>query len=264
MPNVAMHSAVAETTVVREQVWAVYLLAWVAAFTDAIGYLSLHQLGASYMSGNSMNLGIALGREEWFSVINHGFPIFSFVTGNLLGVLIIKQANHRGVRNSFALIFGFEAVCILAFLFIGTCALHEGMISNSETSAFYFCMFLLTLAMGLQTTTLRKVRGNSAHTTFVTGALVNLTEAFINYFSWIWLELKAKRFRQILNESRQQKSFQQLLLLGGIWICYVFGAICGSVAERRFSLTALLFPIGALVTLIILDFARPFENSNPN
>jgi hypothetical protein len=25
----------------REQIWAAYLLAWVAAFTDAIGYLAL-------------------------------------------------------------------------------------------------------------------------------------------------------------------------------------------------------------------------------
>src|SRR2546426_2301049 len=56
------------TGVAREQSWAALLLAWVAAFSDAIGFLVLHQLGASFMSGNSMAMGVALGRLEWPAV----------------------------------------------------------------------------------------------------------------------------------------------------------------------------------------------------
>jgi len=50
----AARSAKATTGVVREKSWAALLLAWVAAFSDAIGFLVLQQLGASFMSGNSM------------------------------------------------------------------------------------------------------------------------------------------------------------------------------------------------------------------
>ena len=50
-------------TVAREQSWAAFLLAWVAAFSDAIGFLVLQQFRASFMSGNSMAAGAALGAE---------------------------------------------------------------------------------------------------------------------------------------------------------------------------------------------------------
>ena len=45
------------------------LLAWVAAFSAAIGFLVLQQVGASFMSGKSMAVGVALGRLEWASVL---------------------------------------------------------------------------------------------------------------------------------------------------------------------------------------------------
>jgi uncharacterized membrane protein YoaK (UPF0700 family) len=59
----------------HELSWAALLLAWAAAFSDAIGFLVLQQLGVSFMSGNSMAMGVALGRLEWASVPQRGLPI---------------------------------------------------------------------------------------------------------------------------------------------------------------------------------------------
>jgi len=73
------------TAVAYEQSWAALLLAWVAAFSDAIGFLVLQQLGASFMSGNSMATGVALGRLDWASVLQRGVPILAFFLGNMLG-----------------------------------------------------------------------------------------------------------------------------------------------------------------------------------
>jgi len=86
------------------------LLDWVAAFSDAVGFLVLHQLGASYMSGNSLAMGVALGRLEWPDVLQRGLPILAFFLGNQLGFLVLTQVRHWGMRSPFAVVFGLEAV----------------------------------------------------------------------------------------------------------------------------------------------------------
>src|SRR2546426_9233818 len=96
MQHRARHPSDSETAVAREQSWAAFLLAWVAAFSDAIGYLVLQQLGASFMSGNSMATGVALGQLDWTSVLQHGLPILSFILGIMLGLLVLALVRNWG------------------------------------------------------------------------------------------------------------------------------------------------------------------------
>lgn len=86
-------------TEIREEIWSALLLAWVAAFSDAIGFLVLQQLGASFMSGNSMAMGVALGRLDWASVLQRGLPILAFFLGNMLGFLVLTQVRRWGSRQ---------------------------------------------------------------------------------------------------------------------------------------------------------------------
>src|SRR5258708_1547768 len=173
--GVMQHSATqpsdSATAVAYEQSWAALLLAWVAAFSDAIGFLVLQQLGASFMSGNSMATGAALGRLDWASVLQRGVPILAFFLGNMLGFLVLAVVRRWGIRSSFAVVFGLEAVCMLAFLLLGTHALQGGVIRPSPSGIFYLCVVLLTLAMGLQTATVRRAGGQGVRTTFVTVVL---------------------------------------------------------------------------------------------
>ena len=46
-----------------------------------------------------------------------------------------------------------------------------------------------------------------------------------------------------MHVSMQQASFRHLLLLSGIWVAYVLGAVCGSALELRMALSALFFPM---------------------
>jgi uncharacterized membrane protein YoaK (UPF0700 family) len=248
-----------ETALAREQSWAALLLAWVAAFSDAIGFLVLQQLGASFMSGNSMAAGVALGRLDWPSVLQHGLPILAFFLGNMLGFLVLAQVRRWGIRSPFAVVFGLEALFMLAFLLLGTHALQGGVIRPSPSGIFYVCVVLLTLAMGLQTATVRRASGQGVHTTFVTGVLSNWAHLLTQYLSWLRQQSKERQMRQAVRESMQQASFRHLLLLGGIWGCYVVGAICGSALELRMALFALVFPLCVLTILIVIDVFRPFE-----
>jgi uncharacterized membrane protein YoaK (UPF0700 family) len=246
-------------TVAREQNWAALLLAWVAAFSDAIGFLVLQQLGASFMSGNSMAMGVALGRLDGASVLQRGVPILAFFLGNMLGFLVLTLMRRWGLRSSFAVVFSLEAVCMLAFLLLGSHALEGGIIPPSPAGIFAVCVVLLTLAMGLQTSTVRRASGQGVRTTFVTGVLSEWAQAMTQYLSWLRKQSTEQHMRQIVRDSMQQVSFRQLRLLGGIWISYVVGAICGSALELHMALFALVFPLGVLVVLIVFDVLRPFE-----
>jgi len=243
----------------REQIWAALLLAWVAAFSDAIGFLVLQQLGASFMSGNSMALGVALGRLEWALMLQRGLPILTFFLGNLLGFLVLTQARRWGIRSPFAIVFGLEAACLLAFLLLGPPALEGGTIPPSRWGIFSGCVMLLTLAMGLQTATVRRAAGQRVRTTFVTGILSDWAQALTQYLSWLQQQPPEQPLGHILRQSVQLASFQHLFLLAGIWGCYVLGAICGSALELYMTLWALAFPTFVLTALLVLDVVHPLQ-----
>jgi uncharacterized membrane protein YoaK (UPF0700 family) len=259
MQHSATQPSDSATAVAYEQSWAALLLAWVAAFSDAIGFLVLQQLGASFMSGNSMATGVALGRLDWASVLQRGVPILAFFLGNMLGSLVLAVVRRWGIRSSFAVVFGLEAVCMLAFLLLGTHALQGGVIRPSPSGIFYLCVVLLTLAMGFQTATVRRAGGQGVRTTFVTGVLSEWAHAMTQYLSWLRQQSTERQVLQALRASRQQASFRRLRLLSGIWGCYVVGAICGSALELRMALFALAFPLCVLAVLIVIDVLRPFE-----
>jgi hypothetical protein len=65
------------------------------------------------------------------------------------------------MRSPFAVVFGLEAGCLLAFLLRGTPALEGGVIPPAPSGIFAVCAVLLTLAMGLQTSTLRRAGGET-------------------------------------------------------------------------------------------------------
>jgi uncharacterized membrane protein YoaK (UPF0700 family) len=259
MQQSATHPSDSETAVVREQSWAALLLAWIAAFSDAIGFLVLQQLGASFMSGNSMATGVSLGRLDWPSVLQRGLPILAFFLGNMLGFLVLALLRQWRCHSPFAIVFGLEAVFMLAFLLLGTHALHGGIIRPSPSGIFSLCVVLLTLAMGLQTATVRRASGQGVRTTFVTGVLSEWAHAMTQYLSWLRQQPTEWQVRQVVRDSMQQASFRHLRLLGGIWICYVVGAICGSALELHMALSALIFPLCVLAVLIVIDVFRPFE-----
>lgn len=259
MQHSSVPSSTVETLVAHEQTWAAFLLAWVAGFSDAIGFLLLQQLGASFMSGNSMATGVALGQMDGHSVLLHGVPILSFVLGIMLGLLVLALIRHWGLRSPFAVVFGLEALCLLVFLVLGSRFFQRGVIRPSPAAIFYLCIVLLTLAMGLQTATVQRASGQRVRTTFMTGVLSNWTAALMQYLFWLHQQTTEQHFCRALRESRQQPSFRLLLLQGGLWGCYIAGAICGSALELHLALPALIFPVGVLAVLIIIDVLRPFE-----
>src|SRR6476646_304753 len=75
------------------------VLVAVAGWVDAAGYLQLGGLFVSFMSGNSTQLGVGLGRGQWLADAEVGAVLGVFVLGAFAGELfaISTGTRHRRV-----------------------------------------------------------------------------------------------------------------------------------------------------------------------
>ncbi len=91
----------------QEKIGLAMLLAWVAGFVDAGGYLTLAHVFTSHMSGNTVAMGAHLGNGQWTQVIRRAVPIAWFIFGVFLGAAFGIVAERAGFRSRFSPAFVF-------------------------------------------------------------------------------------------------------------------------------------------------------------
>lgn len=223
------------------------LLAGVGGTVDAIGYLTFSGLFMGFMSGNSILLGLHLGQGGWQQSGRFAFTILVFTLGVIPGA-ILSNTNKRMI-----LAFALEAV----LLAIALCWQVWGNFSqlNGVTPDFFPRVALLAGAMGIQTGALRRVGGQSLHTTFVTGNLTSLAVLITTYFSKPAAQPAAQTGGT--QSAPLPAAAQNGLLLWGVWVVYVLGAAAGAFAFSYQPREALLLPLFLLVVVIALSLFRP-------
>ena len=87
-----MMPAIEENVVEEEQRALAVALAWVAGYVDAVGYILLFGLFTAHMSGNTVRLGVDLGRGDASEALARAVPIGVFVIGVALGTLLVELA----------------------------------------------------------------------------------------------------------------------------------------------------------------------------
>jgi uncharacterized membrane protein YoaK (UPF0700 family) len=247
----------------RTKEWLAPLLAAVAGSVDAIGYLTLLHVFTAHMSGNSDAFGAELGRGSWTEVLRRGFPIPVFVLAVALGALVIELAMRRGVRSVVAVVFSVEALLLVAFVGFGSTHFSHHAITITKGWRFYGLVALLVVAMGLQNAGLRRVRGHTVHTTFVTGMLTDLAHESVASVVW-WWDGRASRRSGAGGDgpAGRSPSNGRVAMLAGIWTAYVLGAAAGGFGLGRVGLTLLWVPIAVLAVVVVLDLRTPLHTSS--
>lgn len=275
----------------HEKAWFAIWLAWVAAFVDAVGYLILLRLALSHMSGNTIQIGLALGRGDWSAALVWLLPVPLFVGGILLGALIQEGARRLGLRSTFAVLFTLEAALLLAFIVSANAVVRGGWLAQASGggASFFLLAALAAVAMGMQTATVHKVGGQPVRTTYITGMLSDFGEALAAVVISVVALLTGRPAPTRSHENQyggtqgdQQQSgatnsgndqqnqpndpptldraaLRRVLLLGALWLAYAAGALAGAYAETRWGAAALLSPVGSLLCLIAVDLTWPTE-----
>lgn len=222
------------------------VLAAVAGWTDGVGFLLLFGLFTAHMSGNSTRLGVSMGDGDWSDVITRLFPIPLFVVGITIGALALEAIHRRRERSGVALMLGVEAALLLVFLGLGEVFTNDRTL-EPNSAAFFLLASLATVAMGLQTATLRRVGHTSVHTTFISGMLTQFSALSVRLFL-DWRGLTAPD-----ETVDRRETARRIALVGLIWVCYVIGASLGALAHTELGFIALVGPVAALVGVAIYD-----------
>ena len=144
-------------------IWLACVLAGLAGFVDAIGFLQLGGIFVSFMSGNSTRLGIELALGAWGSAARLGMVVGLFFAGACLGGLI--GAGGQAERRP--LVLG-----AVAFLLAAAALLERWgpWISGGA----------LVLAMGLENAVFQRRDGTGIGLTYMTGAVVKAGQEVAN------------------------------------------------------------------------------------
>ncbi|MBZ6078197.1 YoaK family protein [Microvirga puerhi] len=138
------------------QLFLGFLLTAVAGWVDAIGFLQLGGLYVSFMSGNSTQIGVGLGKMDLPTLVLPLALVGAFFAGAFVGNLLSLLAGRW---------------CLSAVLGMISCLVGLAFWSFDQGGAIHSPTLILAGAMGAQNSALRRVNGIRTGATYVTGTL---------------------------------------------------------------------------------------------
>ncbi|MFG1785432.1 YoaK family protein [Rhodococcus oryzae] len=202
----------------RTFVFAV-LLAALAGYVDAMGYITLGGFFVSFMSGNSTRMAVGAVDGHWHVAAVGAAVIGLFVLGVVLGSVLgrITRARRRSV-----------VMCLVAGLLVAA-------VTASAIGPRQVVIAALALAMGAENTVFERTGESSISLTYMTGTLVKLGQRIAAALTggprWEWV-----RF-------------------AGLWLGLVLGVAAGAAVHRGVGLAGLWAAV-ALALLLAVLFAR--------
>lgn len=234
----------------------VLLLAWVGGFVDAIGFMTLYKLFTAHMSGNSVEFGVAIGTGVWTTVLQKGVPIAAFVIGVGIGT-ITNELSHRGnARSTVAAPLAIEAVLLAAYLAWSDTHLTPGGTIGSPTQAgYYVAALFLVVAMGIQSSTLRRAGGERVQTTYVTELLTKFAEVLVGWLFWAVDQRSTEE--PDTDSTERRRLHREVIVLGGVWLIYSTGGICGALTHLHITTWAPVPPLVVITALLLFELWSP-------
>ncbi|MBY0381386.1 MAG: DUF1275 domain-containing protein [Xanthobacteraceae bacterium] len=156
-----------------KRIWALsVVLAGLAGYVDALGFLYLGGFFVSFMSGNSTRLGIGIAINLHEALIAGGL-IFTFVIGVLIGTIVNAKTRYR-----------------MASLWLETTLLFAAAAVHAFGSD-HLAIPLMVMAMGTENTLFHRDGEVSIGLTYMTGTLVktgqHLAWAILGQAPWGWV-----------------------------------------------------------------------------
>lgn len=200
------------------------IITFVAGFLDAIGVTYLSGIFVSFMSGNSIGLGIAVAHGRAAVAIPIASAIASFVVGAFMGSLIVQRKAYATM-----IVLMLEVVFImLAILLV-------------EEVGGFIALLPVCIAMGMQNAIPQSVAGVAIGRSFVTGELFGIGEA-------------------LARALKDRSELRQAALHAVSWITIVLGAISGAASLTQFGLAPCLGASAvALFLLMAIDACAQFD-----
>lgn len=203
-------------------------LAAVAGCLDAISLARLTGTFVAFQSGNTVLMGVELGRGHWAAALPTAVAVLTYLLGNALAAVVIRagaasvDAARRRLFTAATVLLVADAAVVLAGF---------GAADVRPTGFLRYCgIVAATLAMAMQTPIVRTVEGVGVSTTFSSGMLARLGQSV------------GDLCRPALR-ARERPIARILVIVNG---CFLGGAVVGGFVLDRMDNLSILVPALAL------------------
>ncbi|HUK51986.1 MAG TPA: YoaK family protein [Candidatus Binatia bacterium] len=223
----------------------VLLLAWAAGSVDAIGYFGLDHVFTANMTGNTVLLGLALGQGHVLDALRNLVALAGFVGGVGIGALVGEGADpatregdwDRRVTGIVLL----ETAVMAAF----TLTWHLSELPRGPR-ALQWLIFLAALAMGLQSSGVRRLKLPGVATTYVTGTMTSLFTGLTTRFH------ETARGGTVFAALRETLRWNhQTRMQASVLILYALSAVLSGLFQLRLPALVAVTPLLALAAVVI-------------
>jgi len=215
----------------------VLLLSCAAGGVDAASYIGLGHVFAANMTGNSVHLGMAIGRVSAVDVAHSASALLGFLAGAAAGAAIVERDDST-IPWPRAVTFALSAELVL----LGVVALVWRGVGTQRPLVVDAFLIALGVAMGMQSVAIMRLRIPGVASTYLTGTLTSLMAGIIR---------RASGKQAPTPEAPTHSS----ALLALVWVVYVAGATLTTLASRRGGAFGLLLPM-ILIAIVLAGADR--------
>ncbi|MGO9060888.1 MAG: YoaK family protein [Candidatus Binataceae bacterium] len=200
------------------------LLTWAAGFVDAISYLGLGNVFTANMTGNTILLGIALGRGAHLAAFRASLALAGFCIGATVGALIVMRSDRPVVwPSSITQALALEFAALIAFALGWR---WEGARGLPNSGVIESLIMLSAFAMGVQSAAVRRIGVSAVTSTAVTGTLAGVMAGAVG-----WLHGSVGLSGD--QHDRAHNTSPGFGLSASVWGVYAFGGLAGGTGQVR-------------------------------
>jgi uncharacterized membrane protein YoaK (UPF0700 family) len=226
------------------------VLTLAAASVDAISYLGLGHVFTAMMTGNTVLLGLALAQGEVLAALRSILALIGFVIGVFAGAIVVERESEPAEWPA-------AVTAALAFetLILAVFAATSILFDSTRAVIIYLLIILSAFAMGIQSAAVRRLGVPGIATTYITGTLTSLMVDLLGWLRFIAARLPVSKPAEHSDVERVPWE-QRVGLLGGVIALYCFGALIGGVLQLYSAPLASLFPLGAVMLVVLSAVVR--------
>lgn len=227
------------------------LLSLAAGCLDAVGFLGFGEVFVANMTGNTVLLGIAVGQGDGEAVLRAGTALGGFICGVAVGAVVVGRKRERPLWPR-----AVTAALVIELFVLAAFAAGWLLFAGAEPTGRVSLVLisLSALAMGVQSSAVRRLGVPGVATTYVTGTLTNLTEGAID-----WLRATRPKVSDEDDEGSSEQeapSARGLLLPADVWLAYGTGAVAGGAAQLLWWPAGVLLPAGVVAVVVCIAAIR--------
>jgi uncharacterized membrane protein YoaK (UPF0700 family) len=223
------------------------VLAGVAGYVDAVGYLAFERIFVANMTGNSVLLGIAAVEGHTDATLRSVLALAGFIIGATIGTTLTDARQAEGLWPSLVT----ATVAIESVVLVAVAIAWAVLPHGSEATLGTFVVGT-AIAMGLQSAAARKLAVPGVSTVVLTSTLTSFVARAVTHV----------RHRRWTDPAPPDPTRGPAILLG-VWGAYVVGAGLGTWVTHV-NLPFVIVPPAALVSVVALAALRTFHRIEEN